>query len=155
MTSHDWRVRIDDIIEAVEKIDRYLAGLTIQSFVADERTVDAVLRNFEIVGEAARYVPADVQARFPAIPWPRMRAMRNISFTPIAQSIWASSGTPPATICPNCRRYSVKSPSVSRDRARCREDRWFRTRSSTIRRRRLDLPPVRPLVRYALQALCD
>jgi uncharacterized protein with HEPN domain len=78
MTAHDWRVRIDDIIEAVEKIDRYLAGLTFESFVSDERTVDAVLRNFEIVGEAARHVPAEVQARFPAIPWPRMRAMRNI-----------------------------------------------------------------------------
>lgn len=78
MTHHDWRVRIDDILEAAEKIARYTAGLTFETFVADERTVDAVARNFTIIGEAARHVPETVTRRYPAIPWAFMRGMRNM-----------------------------------------------------------------------------
>lgn len=78
MTHHDWRVRIDDILEAVEKIGRYTIGLSFESFSADEKTVDAVARNFEIIGEAARHVPSAVTARYPAVPWSRMRGTRNI-----------------------------------------------------------------------------
>lgn len=37
--------------------------------------IDAVIRNFEIIGEAVRYVPADAQERYPDVPWSKMRAM--------------------------------------------------------------------------------
>lgn len=78
MSARDWRVRIDDILEAAEKIGRYTAGLTYDEFAADEKVIDAVLRNVEIIGEAARHVPDEVTIRYPAVPWRRMRAMRNI-----------------------------------------------------------------------------
>jgi uncharacterized protein with HEPN domain len=79
MTTRDWRVRIDDILEAIDKIERYTAGLTNHdTFAADEKTADAVLRNFEIIGEAAGHVPSAVQARYPAVPWAKMRGMRNV-----------------------------------------------------------------------------
>lgn len=78
MSFKDWRVRIEDILEAVERIRRYTAGMTEAQFVADDRTVDAVVRNLEIMGEAAKRVPAHVTLRHPEVPWTRMAEMRNI-----------------------------------------------------------------------------
>jgi uncharacterized protein with HEPN domain len=78
MSFKDWRVRIEDILEAVERIRRYTAGMTERDFIADDRTVDAVVRNLEIVGEAAKKVPPHVTERHPEIPWSRMSEMRNI-----------------------------------------------------------------------------
>lgn len=46
-------------------------------FVADEKTVDAVLRNFEVIGEAAKNVPADVRQEYPEAPWSEMAGMRD------------------------------------------------------------------------------
>jgi hypothetical protein len=59
-----WAFRIEHILEAIAKIQRYTQGMTEESFAADERTVDAVIRNFQVIGEAVRHVPRDVQARY-------------------------------------------------------------------------------------------
>jgi uncharacterized protein with HEPN domain len=76
--SKDWRVRIDDMLEAIDRIRRYTAGLDERSFCNDDRTVDAVVRNLEIIGEAARKIPADIAQRYPSIPWHRMAEVRNV-----------------------------------------------------------------------------
>jgi uncharacterized protein with HEPN domain len=73
-----WRLRIEDILGALAKIERYTAGATFEAFAANELLSDAVLRNIEIIGEAARHVPSDVQSRFPVIPWAKMQSMRNV-----------------------------------------------------------------------------
>lgn len=78
MSFKDWRVRIEDILEAISRINRYTAGLSMAQFVADDRTVDAVVRNLEIVGEAARRLPPHVVERHRDVPWSRMAEMRNI-----------------------------------------------------------------------------
>jgi uncharacterized protein with HEPN domain len=78
MPERDWRLRIQDISVAMEKIERYTAGMTLADFQADDRTIDAVLRNFEVIGEAAGHVPPHVAASYPDIPWAKMRALRNI-----------------------------------------------------------------------------
>lgn len=78
MPSRDWRLRIDDILECIAKIERYTEGMTFEDFIGDDKTVDAVLRRIEIIGEATRNVPDEVTARFPEIPWDRMRGMRNV-----------------------------------------------------------------------------
>ncbi len=49
-----------------------------EEFRADDKTVDAVVRNFGIIGEAARHVPADLRDRYPRVPWDEMRGMRNV-----------------------------------------------------------------------------
>jgi len=54
-----------DILECIEKIDRYTEGMSFEDFVADDMAVDAVLRRIEIIGEASRYVPDEVTSRFP------------------------------------------------------------------------------------------
>ncbi|OAN51438.1 hypothetical protein A6A04_16100 [Paramagnetospirillum marisnigri] len=78
MSFKDWKVRIEDILEAIERIRRYTSGMTEAQFVADDRSIDAVIRNLEIIGEAAKRVPNAVTERHPEIPWSRMTEMRNI-----------------------------------------------------------------------------
>jgi uncharacterized protein with HEPN domain len=73
----DWKLRIDDILQALERIEGYIAGLTQEAFVGDERTQDAVTRNIEIIGEAAHYVPGAVKRQNGGIPWDKLRKLRN------------------------------------------------------------------------------
>ena len=78
MSTKDWRVRVDDILDAIAKIESYTQGLSEADFVEDERTIDAVVRNLEIIGEAANRLPFEVQRGYPDIPWSRMAEMRHI-----------------------------------------------------------------------------
>lgn len=71
-------LRLEDIVEAIDKIERYIAGLDADAFVADERTRDAVIWNIAVIGEAARMLPPELENRYPDVPWARMRGMRNI-----------------------------------------------------------------------------
>jgi uncharacterized protein with HEPN domain len=73
-----WQVRIEHMLEAIGKIERYTAGLTEASFAAQSMTVDAVIRNFQVIGEAVRHVPGEVQARYPEVPRSLMQGMRHI-----------------------------------------------------------------------------
>jgi uncharacterized protein with HEPN domain len=61
----------------VERILSITEGLDLAGFSSDDIAHDAVLYNFVIIGEAARYVPADIQARHPDVPWRALRDMRN------------------------------------------------------------------------------
>ena len=73
-----WRFRLRHIIEAVEKVRSYVEGMSLEEFLADSKTSDAVLRNLEIIGEAARLVPEEITNRYSQVPWTDMRAMRNV-----------------------------------------------------------------------------
>nr|WP_223965675.1 DUF86 domain-containing protein [Thermus thermophilus] len=66
------------MLESLEKIDRYTAGLTFERFAQDDRTVDAVVRNLEVIGEAARQIPSEVRERYPEVPWRRVIGLRNV-----------------------------------------------------------------------------
>lgn len=78
MQPRDWRMRLEDILEAMDRVGRYTRGMSFEEFSKDTRTVDAVVRNLEIIGEAARHIEPELEARHPGIPWGRMRGMRNI-----------------------------------------------------------------------------
>lgn len=78
MPHKDWKVRIDDNLEAIATIQDYTVGMDLQAFLANPMAVDASAHNAMILGEAARHVPAELQARYPLVPWREMRAMRNI-----------------------------------------------------------------------------
>lgn len=54
---HEWQQRIEDILEAIARIHRYLEDMDQAGFIRDERTLDAVVRNFGIIGEAASHLP--------------------------------------------------------------------------------------------------
>lgn len=78
MPPRDWTMRIRDILDSIDRVQRYTAGMTFEAFCADDKTIDAVVRNFEIIGEAARHIPPDIEARYPHVPWVEMRGMRNL-----------------------------------------------------------------------------
>ena len=60
---------LDDIHEALSKIIDYTADRDLKSFVNDSMCTDAVLRNFEVIGEAAKKIPVGVRNSHPDIPW--------------------------------------------------------------------------------------
>ncbi len=78
MPRRNWLDRISDILDAAQRIREYTDGFDLDAFTRDRKTVDAVVRNLEIVGEASARVPDDVQARYGQVPWREMRAMRNL-----------------------------------------------------------------------------
>ncbi len=77
-SSRDWRLYADDIVEACEKVRRFIAGMSFESFASDERTRDAVVRNLEVIGEAAKNLPDEVIARASEVEWRKIRGMRDV-----------------------------------------------------------------------------
>jgi uncharacterized protein with HEPN domain len=73
----DFQVYVEDIIDAINNIEAYTKGLTYENFVSDKKTVDAVIRNFEIIGEATKHVPLAVRKEYPNVPWRDMAGMRD------------------------------------------------------------------------------
>jgi len=63
-----WQLRIEDIHKSIRNIRSYTAGMSYPAWCADLKTIDAVVRNFEIIGEAANHIPAEIQSQFPDIP---------------------------------------------------------------------------------------
>lgn len=80
----DWRLYAEEIIQACGKVRRYIAGMSYDSFVADERTQDAVMRNIEVIGEAAKGIPDEVAAAAPDPVAQRARHARH----PDARVLW-------------------------------------------------------------------
>jgi uncharacterized protein with HEPN domain len=74
----DYKVGLEDIVDAIHKIRTYTAGATLQTFKQDTRTFDAVVRNLEIIGEAAKSLPDSVRSRYPEIDWKRIGGLRDI-----------------------------------------------------------------------------
>ena len=68
---------LQNILESIDKIARYLQGVDQQSFQADSKTQDAVIRQLEIIGEAARYLSDELKASSPQLPWRSISGMRN------------------------------------------------------------------------------
>jgi uncharacterized protein with HEPN domain len=66
------------MIAAAEKVRRYTAGMTAPDFAADEKTRDAVLRNLEIIGEAAKQIPGEARAQARSLDWRKIAAFRDI-----------------------------------------------------------------------------
>ncbi|HXV21826.1 MAG TPA: DUF86 domain-containing protein [Desulfuromonadales bacterium] len=62
----------------MDRIAEYTAGMSYEAFLGNRLVIDAVVRNLEVIGEAARHIPDDVQTRFPHVPWVEMKGMRNI-----------------------------------------------------------------------------
>ena len=74
----DATIYIDDMIEAIGAINRYISGMDETKFSQTDYIQDAVIRQLAIVGEAARNVPPDIQAKQPDIPWRKIADFRNV-----------------------------------------------------------------------------
>ena len=77
MSKRDWRLLLEDIEEAIQKIERYVEGLRAEEFKATPMAVDAVVRNFEIIGEASRVMPEEIKRKLHDLPWNKMAGLRN------------------------------------------------------------------------------
>ena len=66
-----------DILDAIAAIERFTEGLDPQAFSQDDLRSSAVIRKFEIIGEAAKHVPEQVKHRYPDIPWKGMAGLRD------------------------------------------------------------------------------
>ena len=69
MSSREWTFRVQDILLSIEKIEKYLKGLTYSDFKNNELVIDGVVRNLEIIGEAGKNIPASVRKSTHLIPW--------------------------------------------------------------------------------------
>ena len=77
MPKRDPDLLIEDILSAVRKVERYTLGMDQALFHQDDKTVDAVVRNLEIIGEAARQLPEEFLARHSDVPWRQIAGLRN------------------------------------------------------------------------------
>jgi len=72
------QILVDDMLEAIERIQSYTAGFHYAQFIEDRKTADAVLRNLQVLGEAANRVPEPTRARALDIEWERIIRSRHI-----------------------------------------------------------------------------
>lgn len=77
MPPRAWQVRVEDMLDAIARVQRYTDGMTFEQFAADDRTVDAVIRNLGVIDEAARHIPPEIAESYPDSAWDEMRGLRN------------------------------------------------------------------------------
>jgi len=77
MSDREILLLLEDMMDATQKILSYTSGMDFDDFTNDDKTIDAVVRNFEIIGEAANRVPDNFKSDHPEIEWRRMTGLRN------------------------------------------------------------------------------
>jgi len=79
MKKEDWtyRMYLDDILLSINRISEYTEGYSFSDFKKDYKTVDAVIRNFEIIGEAAKNISIEIKDQYTNVPWNEMYLLRN------------------------------------------------------------------------------
>jgi uncharacterized protein with HEPN domain len=78
MSPRRWQDRIEDIVEACEHAQSFVADVSYEEFAADVRTLHAATYELVVVGEAVRGLPDEVKERYPDVPWEKMLSVRNI-----------------------------------------------------------------------------
>ena len=68
---------LGDIIEAIHDIDSFVFGMEYEDFIADKKTVNAVIRSLEVIGEATKRIPVDLRQKNPYIPWKEIAGTRD------------------------------------------------------------------------------
>lgn len=77
MSKRSAQLLLGDIFESIEKIQKFTKGMSFDKFINDDKTVDAVIRNFEIIGEASNRLPDEFREKHVEIDWARIRGFRN------------------------------------------------------------------------------
>lgn len=77
MSKREWKLFVEDILESIGLIENYVIGMNFDDFKNDRKTVDAVVRNLEIIGEAARNIPDKIKNIKKDIDWKGLTGLRN------------------------------------------------------------------------------
>ena len=77
MSKRNAELLVEDILESCHKIMDYTTDISFEEFISDSKTIDAVVRNFEIIGEAANRLPDEFKDLHQNIDWYRIRGFRN------------------------------------------------------------------------------
>lgn len=77
MNKRNYKLYLKDILDAIAKIEDYTKDLSFEEFSKNNLVVDAVVRNFEIIGEASKNIPEELKSKYPDIPWKEMAGMRD------------------------------------------------------------------------------
>ena len=73
----EYSLYLKDILEAMASIEKFVAGMEFEDFKNDDRTSSAVIRKFEIIGEAIKHIPEEIRNKYPQIKWKQMAGMRD------------------------------------------------------------------------------
>ena len=77
MKKRDYRDYIQDILDSIRESSRFIEGMEFEDFAEDKKTINAVVRSLEVIGEAAKKIPDSLREKYPLIPWKRMAGMRD------------------------------------------------------------------------------
>jgi uncharacterized protein with HEPN domain len=73
----DYQLYLKDILSAMDSIEAFVEGMSFEEFRADDKTASAVIRKFEIIGEATKNIPDEIRQQYPTVPWKEMAGMRD------------------------------------------------------------------------------
>ena len=74
----DYKLYLDDILKSIKKIEKYTKGVSLIQLKKKDLVVDGVARNLEIIGEAAKNIPADIKNKYPDVEWKKIAGLRDI-----------------------------------------------------------------------------
>lgn len=69
---------LGDILNAIIEVEEFISGMSYDVFVLDKRTINAVIRSLEVLGEATKHIPAGFRTKHPDVPWSKMAGMRDV-----------------------------------------------------------------------------
>jgi len=74
----DYSIYLNDILSNIETAERFITGISFEEFAKDDKTNYAVVRCFEIIGEASKHIPAGLRNKYPDVPWKTIVGTRNV-----------------------------------------------------------------------------
>jgi uncharacterized protein with HEPN domain len=77
MRDRDIADYLQDILDSINEIRDFTEGISFDEFAADKKTINAVLRSIEVMGEASRRIPEEIRSRYSQVPWRKMTGMRD------------------------------------------------------------------------------
>lgn len=77
MKKRDYRDYLQDILDSTKDINSFIANMDFGNFSKDKKTINAVIRSIEVIGEAAKNIPQSVRDKYPSVPWKKMAGMRD------------------------------------------------------------------------------